>query len=97
MLIGATVLCFLVLMALIAERIGVRFWHNGVNRAFYRCDACDLRYPRAGVNAREAIVCPEGHLIAREESGTPAGLVAVMMCLGFLTVALTLLLTGVVR
>jgi hypothetical protein len=97
MLIGATLLCFLVLLALLADRLGAHMFHGGSERSFYRCEECDLRYPsREPGDPATALVCPSGHPVAREQPGVSAGMVAIFACLGFLTVAVMLMVTGVV-
>jgi len=97
MLLGATVLCFLVLLVLLAERLGSTVWQGETTRGFYRCEACDLRYPAREVSsAARRAVCPAGHVIVRERSRTSAGAVAIVACVGFLAVAIVLMLTGVV-
>jgi hypothetical protein len=95
MLVGATVLCFLVLLALLADRYGARIRGDGAG-AFYRCEQCDLRYRRRQLADPGLQVCPYGHPIRVEEAGTAAGTIGIFICLGFLAVALALLLTGVV-
>lgn len=96
MLIGASVLCFLVLVALVAERYGTRLWFGAGERAFYRCDACDLRYVRRELSDPGMRVCPQGHPVNEEPRSPTAGLVVIFACLGFLLVALMLMITGVV-
>ena len=96
MLIGATVLCFLVLLVLVADRYQARLFHGEADRIFYRCDQCDLRYPRRQISDPRLTICPSGHPITLEESGIGAGAIGIFVCLGFLVVALVLLLTGVV-
>lgn len=97
MLLGATLLCFLVLLALLADRLGTRLFHAGADRVFYRCDECDLQYPRREVAGPGALVCPAGHAVRVEHPGASAGVVAIFVCLGFLAVAVALMLTGVVQ
>lgn len=96
MLIGTSVLCFLVLLALLADRFGSRLWHGTGERAFYRCEACDLRYLRRELNDPRMQVCPEGHSVYEEKRSATAGLVAVFVCIGFLFMALLLMYTGMV-
>ena len=96
MLLGATLLCFLVLLVLLAERLGARVWHGGSERAFYLCEACDLRYPRHERDRAGHIVCPAGHPIVSERSHASAGAVGIFACVGFLGVAIVLMVTGVV-
>ena len=96
MFLGATVLCFLVLLVLLADRFGSRIFHGEGDRTYYRCIECDLRYPRRQIQDPRFRVCPAGHPVIVEEPGVSAGLVGIFVCLGFLLVALLLLLTGVV-
>lgn len=96
MLIGATVLCFLVLLALLADRYQARLLHGEGDRIFYRCDQCDLRYPRRQISDPRLAMCPSGHTVTLEDSHIGAGAIGIFVCLGFLVVALVLLLTGVV-
>ena len=97
MLIGATVLCFLVLLTLLADRLGGRVFHGSGDRSFYRCEQCDLRYPRRELHDPELLVCPAGHPVALDEQpGVSASAVAIFACLGFLTVAIMLMATGLV-
>jgi len=93
-LIGASVLCFLVLMALFADRFGSRLFQSG-DRVFYRCDGCDLRYVRRELTDPRLQVCPEGHRVV-EDKGSNAGLVTIFVCVGFLTAALLMIVTGIV-
>lgn len=97
MLVGATVLCFFVLLALLADRYGSRVFHGEGDRIYYRCAECDLRYPRRQIPDPRLRVCPAGHPIVLEERRVAAGLVGIFACLGFLAVALALVLTGWVR
>lgn len=96
MLIGATVLCFLVLLVLVADRYQARLFHGEADRIFYRCDQCDLRYPRRQITDPRLAICPSGHPVTLEDSRIGAGAIGIFACLGFLVVALVLLLTGVV-
>jgi len=96
MLIGATVLCSLVLLVLLADRVGSTVWQGESARAFYRCEACDLRYPRREVSGGFQVVCPAGHQVVAERSRASAGSVGIVACLGFLAVAVVLMLTGIV-
>ena len=95
-LIGATVLCGLVLLALIADRFGSRLWQGAGERTFYRCESCDLRYVRRELNDPRMQVCPQGHSIYEEPRSATAGLVAIFVCIGFLSTALLLAFSGVV-
>jgi len=94
MLIGASVLCCLVLLALLADRFGTRLWQSG-DRAFYRCDSCDLRYVRRELTDPSMRICPHGHLVC-EEKHASAGLVTIFVCIGFLVAALLLVASGIV-
>jgi len=96
MLIGATLLCLLVLLVLVADRAGGRLWHASGGHAFYRCDACDLRYQRRELADPRLQVCPAGHYIVEEPHSATAGNVAIFACFGFLAVALLLFVSGVV-
>ena len=96
MLIGATVLCFLVLLVLVADRYQARLFHGEADRIFYRCDQCDLRYPRRQITDPRVAICPSGHPVTLEDSRIGAGAIGIFVCLGFLVVALVLLVTGVV-
>lgn len=96
MLLGATVLCALVLLVLLADRLSNSVWHGGGDRIFYRCEQCDLRYPRREAGGGVRTACPAGHPIHVERSSTSAGSVAIFVCVGFLAVAILLMLTGVV-
>jgi hypothetical protein len=97
MLVGATVFCFLVLLVLLADRLSTRVWHGGADTTLYLCEECDLRYPRRELHDPTMQTCPAGHAIALVEHGTAAGLVGIYACLGFLSVALLLILTGILR
>ena len=96
MLLGATLLCSLVLLALLADRLGARVFHGDTGRVFYRCDQCDLLYPRREITSPNAQVCPAGHAVRLEPARTSAGIVLIFVCLGFLAVAIGLMLSGVV-
>ena len=96
MFIGATVLCFLVMLVLVADRIGASVWRGGTHRTFYRCEACDLRYPRVDLGDPGLRVCPAGHPVSLDEPAGSAWLVGIFACLGFLTVAIALMATGLV-
>ncbi len=95
-LIGASVLCFLVLLALLADRLGSHLWHGSGERTFYRCESCDLRYLRRELTDPRTQVCPEGHRVFEETRSATAGLVTIFVCLGFLAAALLLVLTGAI-
>lgn len=96
MLVGATVLCFLVLLVLLADRLGAHVWHGGTESDFFRCEVCDLRYPRRELRDSRLQICPEGHFVVMERRHTAAGIVGIFACLGFLSVALLLMVTGIV-
>jgi hypothetical protein len=96
MLVGASVLCFLVLLVLLADRLSSHVFHGERDTTFYLCEECDLRYPRHELHDPKMQVCPAGHAIALEEHGTAAGLVGIFACLGFLGVAIVLIVTGIV-
>lgn len=96
MLIGASVLCFLVLLALVADRLGTYLGHGGADKTFYRCESCDLRYLRRELNDPRMQMCPEGHRVFEEKRSTSAGLVSIFVCIGFLAGALLLILTGAI-
>jgi hypothetical protein len=95
-LIGASVLCFLVLIALLADRYGSRLWHGAGHSSFYRCEVCDLRYLRREINDPRTRTCPQGHPIVEEKGSATAGLVTIFVCMGFLVAALLLVVTGIV-
>ncbi len=94
MLLGASVLCLLVLLMLLADRLGARVFQGRSDRVFYRCEACDLRYPRGDIADPELRFCPHGHPVVVEHPHTAAGVVGICACLGFLSVALVLMLAG---
>ena len=97
MLIGAMVLCSLVLLVLVADRAGS--WVSGYEseQAFYRCDSCDLRYQRREVGSASPLLCPAGHLLINPlRRRTSAGTVAICACLGFLTLSALLIISGIV-
>jgi len=96
MLIGATVLCLLVLLVLFADRLGASVWHGGGGQSYFRCEACDLRYQRRELHNHYLQVCPQGHQVIEEQAAVTAGMVGIFACFGFLAVALLLLATGVV-
>jgi hypothetical protein len=96
MLLGATVLCALVLLVLLADRLSGSVWHGGGETLFYRCEQCDLRYPRREAGGGARLTCPAGHPISVERARTSAGSVAIFACVGFLVVAVVLLVTGIV-
>ena len=96
MLVGASVLCFLVLLVLLADRLGSHVWHSDTDAAFYRCEECDLRYPRRELRDPRMQICPVGHYVALEQRSAAAGVVGIFACLGFLSVAIFLMVTGIV-
>jgi hypothetical protein len=96
MLLGTTVLCALVLLALLAERAASWISGGDTDSAFYRCAGCDLRYPKRDLEDPALRLCPQGHLIVREvPRGAGPGLIAICVCCGFLGLSLLLLVTGV--
>ena len=95
MLLGAIVLCFLVMLVLIADRAGSRLFHGDSHSVYYRCTACGLRYPRREISDPAMRMCPAGHPIALEPKQTAAGVVGIVACLGFLGVAIVLFVAGV--
>lgn len=95
MLIGATVLCFLILLVLLADQYGARV-RGDAGAGYYRCERCDLRYRRRQLADPGVQVCPYGHPVALEEPGIGPSTIGIFICLGFLAVALVLLLTGLV-
>ena len=97
MLLGAIVLCFLVLLVLISDRIGARVFHGDSHSVFYRCEECGLRYPRREISDPRLQVCPAGHRIALEPKSTAAGVVGICACIGFLGVAILLFVAGIGR
>ena len=96
MLLGATVLCFLVMLVLLADRLGARVFHGDAPGVLYRCEACDLRYPVRDIDDPRRLVCPNGHAIVQEQPHVGAGTIGVFVCLGFLLVALLMMVTGIV-
>ena len=60
MLIGASVLAFLVLLLLLAERGGELMWRAHHTPARYYCAACDLRYRTDELTDQSDRVCPRG-------------------------------------
>ena len=96
MLIGATVLCFLVMLALIADRFGGFLWHGSREKAFFRCDECDLRYLRRQMSDPHLQVCPVGHVVYEERRSGIVGLIGIFVCMGFLFAALAFMLSGLI-
>jgi hypothetical protein len=96
MLIGASVLAFLVLLVLLAERGGERMWRDHHAAAAYYCGPCDLRYRRDELIDQAERICPRGHYVDRAGRGFSLGTAAIFTCLGFLALAGVLTATGVV-
>lgn len=94
MLLGASVLCFLVMLVLLADKLGAAVFHGETNTRFYRCEGCDVRYPKREMIDPELRVCPAGHLVKVEKAHATAGIFGVFVCLGFLCAAGVFLLTG---
>ena len=97
MLLGATVLCCLVLLVLLADRLGSRLWHGNSDRVFSRCDTCDLRDVRREIPDVNLRNCPMGHPLVVEPKRTAASTVGIFACLGFLSLAAFLMVAGGVR
>jgi len=95
-LIGASVLAFLVLLVLLAERGGERMWRDHQPAAHYYCGPCDLRYRRDELIDQGQRICPRGHYVDHVNRGFSLGTVAIFTCLGFLALAGLLTATGVV-
>ncbi|HEV7677155.1 MAG TPA: hypothetical protein VGQ42_01140 [Candidatus Dormibacteraeota bacterium] len=95
MLIGASVLAFLVLLVLLAERGGERMW-QGTHSALFYCSPCDLRYRRDELVDQGDRVCPRGHYVDPVGGGFSMGTVAIFTCLGFIALAALLTATGAV-
>ncbi|MHB8717889.1 MAG: hypothetical protein ACYDAC_03215 [Candidatus Dormibacteria bacterium] len=89
---------FAVLLALtlLGGRASTHVFHQGENRYFDHCDACDRRYPRLGGIARAS--CPQGHpittVVAEPHQHSLAGTVAIALCAGFALAVIVLALTG---
>ena len=96
MLIGASVLAFLVLLVLLAERGGERMWRDHHAVAAYYCGPCDLRYRRDELIDQVERVCPRGHYVDSLHRGFSLSTVAIFTCLGFIALAGLLTATGVV-
>jgi len=94
MLVGAAGFAFLVLLLLLAERLGSRLWYGGADSALFHCRACDLRYPLGELADQQTRVCPRGHLVDAVPRGFPAGTVAIGACVGFIGGVVALVLCG---
>lgn len=96
MLIGASVLAFLVLLVLLAERGGEVMWRDHQAPARFYCGPCDLRYRRDELIDQSDRVCPRGHYVDRVSKGFSLGTVAIFTCLTFIALAGVLTVTGAV-
>ena len=96
MLIGASVLAFLVLLVLLAERGGERMWRGTSADALFYCNPCDLRYRRDELRDQADRVCPRGHYVDTLSGGFSMGTVAIFTCLVFIALAALLTATGAV-
>jgi hypothetical protein len=92
-LIGASVLAFLVLLLLLAERGGELMWRDHHAPARFYCARCDLRYRHDELDDR---VCPRGHDVDTMRGGFSLGTVAIFTCVGFIALAGVLTATGVI-
>jgi hypothetical protein len=95
-LIGASVLAFLVLLVLLADRGGERMWRDYRAEAAYYCRPCDLRYRRDELIDVTDRVCPRGHYVELPNRGFSMGTVAIFTCVGFIALAGLLTATGVI-
>jgi hypothetical protein len=95
-LIGASVLAFLVLLVLLAERGGEHMWRDNHAEARYYCGPCDLRYRRDELIDPNDRVCPRGHYCDSLNRGFSMGTVAIFTCIGFMALAALLTATGVI-
>ena len=96
MLIGASVLAFLVLLVLLAERGGDRMWHANRADARFYCGPCDLRYRRDELIDQSDRVCPQGHYVDVVHGGYPMGTVAIFTCIAFIGLSVLLTVTGTI-
>jgi len=95
-LIGASVLMFLVLLVLLAERGGERMWQGIRADAIFYCTPCDLRYRRDELRDTADRVCPHGHYVDVMPKGFSMGTVAIFTCVAFIALAGLLTATGLV-
>jgi hypothetical protein len=95
-LIGASVLAFLVLLVLLAERGGDRMWRGGRADAVFYCSPCDLRYRRDELSDQVDRVCPRGHYVDVMTAGFSLGTAAIFTCIAFIALAGLLTATGAV-
>jgi hypothetical protein len=95
-LIGASVLAFLVLLVLLAERGGERMWQGDRAGAMFYCGPCDLRYRHDELVDHADRVCPRGHYCDPVGGGFSMGTVAIFTCLGFIALAAVLTATGAI-
>src|SRR5258708_7088776 len=83
-LIGASVLAFLVLLVLLAERGGERMWRGTSTDALFYCNPCDLRYRRDELRDQAARASPPAHYVDTLSGGFSMGTVAIFTCLVFI-------------
>jgi len=95
-LVGASVLMFLVLLVLLAERGGDRMWQGHRGDAVFYCSPCDLRYRRDELRNLVDRVCPRGHYVDVVAKGFSMSTVAIFGCLAFIALAALLTATGLV-
>jgi hypothetical protein len=95
-LIGASVLAFLVLLLLLAERGGELMWRDHHTPARFYCAACDLRYRNDELTDQTDRVCPRGHHVDALRGGFSLGTVAIFTCVGFIALAGLLTATGLI-
>ncbi len=96
MLIGASVLAILVLLALLAERGGEMLWRDHHGLAKFYCAPCDLRYRTDELSDSVDRVCPRGHYVERIRGGFSLSTAAIVTCLAFIVLAAVLTFTGAV-
>lgn len=96
MLIGASVLAFLVLLVLLAERGGERMWRGVHGDALFYCTPCDLRYRRDELRDQVDRTCPRGHYVDVLTGGFSLGTAAIFTCIAFIGLAGVLTATGAV-
>jgi hypothetical protein len=96
MLIGTSVLAFLVLLVLLAERGGDRMWQGVRNDAVFYCSPCDLRYRRDELRDSVDRVCPRGHYVDILPRGFSMGTVVIFACITFIAISALLTATGIV-
>jgi hypothetical protein len=96
MLVGASVLAFLVLLLLLAERGGEFMWQAQRGDARFYCTPCDLRYRVDELSDTADRVCPRGHHVDALPKGFSLGTVAIVTCITFIALAGVLTATGTV-